>query len=125
MAFTLIDEKEPFWYDVEVPVVDSRGVPKKHKIKLKFRRADRDELEDIANRARERREGDESQGQENDVDYLMDIAVDWSEVSDKKGPMDFSRENVLRMVKHVPSLPLAVIKAWNEANYMGGVREKN
>lgn len=57
------------------------------------------------------------------VDDLMEIVCDWKDVSDDAGPMEFSRENLHRLVKFVPGCYAAIKAAFNEANSGEGKRK--
>lgn len=119
--FVFAEQKEPFWWDVEFPVILSNGTAKNQKVKMKFKRMDRQELIDLSERV-SAREGDPI---ENDVDYVFEIAEDWQVQRKDGSKMEFDRENVKLFVTAFPPFMLALYKTWNTVNITGGIKEKN
>lgn len=119
--FVFVEEKAPFWWDVEVPVISGNGVARNHKLKMKFRRMDREQLIELSERAQQR-DGDPI---ENDVEYVLDVAEDWQVKTEKGEPLAFTRDNIRMFIKGVPTFMLALYKTWNQINILGGVKEKN
>ena len=58
------------------------------------------------------------------TDELLEIVTDWADVEDDKGKLDFSRDNLLVLVKHLPNLPQAINDAYRQA-YSGELKRGN
>lgn len=148
MAFKLA-ASDSFWFTVKVAQVNEAGKTLENHIPIKFKRLDIDQR-----REREMKMGGEIYQQllaetDGDVDAisgkftaqmirdgmmnktaddltdeLLDIIVDWKDVENEKGPMEFSRDNLLELVRFIPNFPVAVNDAYRLA-YSGELKRGN
>lgn len=148
MAFKLA-ASDSFWFTAKVAQVAETGKTLENHISLKFKRLDFDERKDREMRmggeiyqrlmtesdgdadaisgkftAELIREGQMNKTAEDLTDELMDIVMDWKDVEDEKGPMTFSRDNLLKLVRFVPNLPQAINEAYRQA-YSGELKRGN
>lgn len=148
MAFKLA-ASDSFWFTAKVSQVAETGKTLENHISLKFKRLDFDERKDREMRmggeiyqrlmtesdgdadaisgkftAELIREGQMNKTAEDLTDELMDIVMDWKDVEDEKGPMTFSRDNLLKLVRFVPNLPQAINEAYRQA-YSGELKRGN
>lgn len=148
MAFKLA-ASDSFWFTAKVMQVAETGKTLENHISLKFKRLDFDERKDREMRmggeiyqrlmtesdgdadaisgkftAELIREGQMNKTAEDLTDELMDIVMDWKDVEDEKGPMTFSRDNLLKLVRFVPNLPQAINEAYRQA-YSGELKRGN
>jgi len=148
MAFKLA-ASDSFWFNAKVAQVSETGKTLENHINFKFKRLDFDERKDREMRmggeiyqrlmaesdgnadaisgkftAELIREGQMDKTAEDLTDDLMDIVLDWKDVEDEKGPMTFSRENLLKLVRFVPNLHQAVNEAYRLA-YSGELKRGN
>lgn len=139
-----------FFYPVTFTTIREDGSQAKHQILFRFKRMDADELSErvkadggqlwsdlmtahdgdavLVNQkftAELLRRGKGSMTSSEMADDLMDILCDWKdgEVTDDQGPVEFSRENLLNLVKFVPGLYAAIKASFNEANSGEGKRK--
>jgi hypothetical protein len=148
MAFKLA-ESDHFWFTVKVGQITDAGKTVENHIKFKFKRMNLDERREREMRlggdiyqqlmaetdgdmdalsgkftAEMIRQGRMDKTSDDITDELMEILLDWQEVSDETGPMEFSRENLLRLVLFLPNLPQAVNDAYRNA-YSGELKKGN
>ncbi|MGI9143229.1 MAG: phage tail assembly chaperone [Fluviibacter sp.] len=148
MAFKL-NISDHFWFTVKVPQITDAGKTVENHIKFKFKRLDIDERRerelrlggDIYQRLMADVDGDMDalsgkftaemirQGRMDKTsvditDELMEIVNDWEDVSDDVGKMEFSQDNLLKLVKFLPNLPQAINDAYRQA-YSGELKRGN
>ncbi|MEY2680693.1 MAG: Phage tail assembly chaperone [Pseudomonadota bacterium] len=148
MAFKL-NLSDSFWFTVKVPQLTDMGKQVENHIKFKFKRLDIDERRERELRlggdiyqqlmaevdgnmdvlsgkftAEMIRQGRMDKTSADLTDELLDIVSDWEDVADAEGPMDFNRENLLKLVKFLPNLPQAINDAYRNA-YSGELKKGN
>ena len=148
MAFKL-NLSDHFWYTVKVPQVTDAGKTVENHIKFKFKRLDIDERRERELRlggdiyqqlmaevdgnmdvlsgkftAEMIRQGRMDKTSDDITNELMEIVSDWEDVADDKGKLDFSRDNLLLLVKHLPNLPQAINDSYRLA-YSGELKRGN
>lgn len=148
MAFKLASS-DSFWFTVKVAQVNEAGKTLENHIAMKFKRLDFDERKDREMRmggeiyqrlmaetdgdaeslsgkftAQMIRDGMMDKTAEDLTDELLEIVLDWKDVEDEKGPMTFSRDNLLKLVRFVPNLAGAVNDGYRQA-YSGDLKRGN
>lgn len=148
MAFKLA-ASDSFWFTVKVAQIAETGKTLENHIAFKFKRLDIDERRDREMRmggeiyqrlmaetdgdaeaisgkftAQMIRDGMMDKSAEDLTTELLDIVLDWKDVDDEKGPMAFSRENLLKLVRFVPNLPGAINDGYRLA-YSGDLKRGN
>ena len=133
-----LDTSNTFSYPVKFTLIDARGKHQQHVIPFDFRRLTADELRernqadaryielleqhpDDPDAAQKRyaadlmREGKLYPSAEQQADELLEIVEGWKEVSDESGTIEFNRDNLMRLLNHVPGLYGAINQAFREA----------
>lgn len=148
MAFKL-NLSDHFWFTVKVPQITDSGKTVENHIKFKFKRLDLDERRERELRlggdiyqqlmadvdgdmdvlsgkftAEMIRQGRMDKTSADITDELLEIVSDWDEVSDDTGKLEFSRDNLLMLVKFLPNLPQAINDSYRQA-YSGELKRGN
>ncbi|WP_427500808.1 phage tail assembly chaperone [Methylomonas sp. MED-D] len=113
-----------FQYPVELQIVDEKGKPQLHKLRLTFKRFSREQLIGLGEFGKDdTRTGDAVI--EADLDYLLQFVDGWADVTDEDGqPLDFSRDNLRALLNAVPNIHHVIRDTFYEA-INGGSRRKN
>lgn len=147
MGFKL-SVSDSFFYPASVHTIQENGQSTKITIVFKFKRLDIDQVRDRqmadgaqiwANLMADHdgdlslvnskftaeliRQGKNSMSSEQMADDLLEILCGWKDVSDDEGPMEFNRDNLVRLIRFTPGIYAAIKAAYNEANSGEGKRK--
>ena len=135
-----LDTSNTFSYPVKFTVIDARGKHQTHAIPFEFKRLSVDERNERQQRdgtalfnelllqhdgdfeaaktaffLENLRQGKTNLTAEQQADHLLEIVSGWKEVTDDAGALEFSRDNLAKLLNHVHGLYAAINAAFNEA----------
>jgi hypothetical protein len=124
MGFVLSKQEKPFWYKVEIPVVNELGNTRSFTFEMLFKRFSRSKVNQMFDDNKNRSE--QTDILEADVDYVMDIAEGWRYITDEDGKdVPFVREAVHALIDQFPNAAGRITAAFFDATLSGGAKVKN
>lgn len=125
MTFIRAKKTESFFYPINLPIINDRGVSQTQNFDFRFKRVSRSKLHAMQ-KAQEAAADLNADSLERDVDYVFEIADGWRGYNDPDGtPIEFNRATVTELLDEEPGAAGEIVRAFFEATLRGGRKEKN